>query len=100
VDANKATQAELETVKGIGPGLSGKILAERKKGDFKDWDDLVARVGGVGSGNAAKFSGAGLTVNGAAYAGAKAAGPVKTAARDSAAARKTDKPAADKTEKK
>ena len=26
VDANQATRADLETVKGIGPGLSGKIL--------------------------------------------------------------------------
>ena len=26
VDVNRANQAELETVKGIGPGLSSKIL--------------------------------------------------------------------------
>ena len=26
VDVNQASQAELETIKGIGPGLSGKIL--------------------------------------------------------------------------
>jgi competence protein ComEA len=31
VDANKATQAELEAVKGIGPGIATKILDERKK---------------------------------------------------------------------
>ena len=36
VDVNKATQAELEAVKGIGPVISGKILEERKKGSFKD----------------------------------------------------------------
>jgi competence protein ComEA len=68
VDANKATQAELETIKGIGPGLSGKILDARKAGAFKDWTDLVDRVGGVGPGNAARFSQAGLTVNNSAYA--------------------------------
>lgn len=67
VDANKANQAELETVKGIGPGLSGKILDARKTGAFKDWTDLVDRVGGVGPGNAARFSQAGLTVNSVAY---------------------------------
>jgi competence protein ComEA len=67
VDVNKASQAELETVKGIGPGLSSKILETRKAGDFKDWNDLVERVGGVGPGNAAKFSQAGLTVAGASY---------------------------------
>ena len=35
VDVNKATQAELEAVKGVGPGIAGKILDERKKGTFK-----------------------------------------------------------------
>ncbi len=73
VDANKAGQAELETVKGIGPGLSSKILDARKAGAFKDWNDMVERVGGVGPGNAAKFSQAGLTVNNAAYSPAPAA---------------------------
>ncbi len=69
VDANKANQADLETVKGIGPGLSGKILEARKAGEFKNWDDLVDRVSGVGPGNAARFSQAGLTVGGAAFEG-------------------------------
>lgn len=68
-DANQATQAELETVKGIGPGLSSKILQARQSGTFKNWDDLVDRVGGIGAGNAARFSQAGLTVGGAAYDG-------------------------------
>jgi competence protein ComEA len=84
VDANKATQAELETVKGIGPGLSSKILDARKAGVFKDWNDLVDRVGGVGPGNAARFSQAGLTVNNAAYtasADAPAAKPAKVPAK-------------------
>ena len=67
VDANKANQAKLETVKGIGPGLSSKILDARKSGAFKDWNDLIERIGGVGPGNAARFSQAGLTVNNAAY---------------------------------
>ena len=67
IEANKASQAELETIKGIGPALSGKILDARKAGTFKDWADLTERVGGVGPGNAARFSQAGLTVNDAAY---------------------------------
>jgi competence protein ComEA len=67
VEVNKANQAELETVKGIGPALSGKILDARKAGEFKSWTDLVDRVGGVGPGNAARFSQAGLTVNNSAY---------------------------------
>jgi competence protein ComEA len=68
-DANKANQAELETIQGIGPGLSGKILQARQSGEFKTWGDLVDRVGGIGPGNAARFSQAGLTVGGAAYDG-------------------------------
>ncbi len=76
VDANKASQAELESIKGIGPAISTLIITERKKGDFKDWNDMVVRVKGVGEKNAAKFSEGGLTVNGTAYAGA----PAKTQA--------------------
>jgi competence protein ComEA len=85
VDVNKATQAELEGIKGIGPAISAKIIEERKKGAFKDWQDMVVRVKGVGEGNAAKFSTEGLTVNGSAFAGA----PVKPAT--AAAAKKTEK---------
>ena len=92
VDANKATQAELESVKGIGPSISGKILDERKKANFKDWSDLVERVKGVGDGNAAKFSTEGLTVNGQGFKGA-AAPAAKPAKADKAAA-KSDAPAA------
>ena len=33
VDVNKATPAELDGIKGIGPGISGKIVDERKKGN-------------------------------------------------------------------
>ncbi len=72
VDVNKASAAELDSIKGIGPGASTKILDERKKGAFKDWNDLVERVKGVGESNAAKFSGEGMTVNGETF---KAAAP-------------------------
>jgi competence protein ComEA len=66
-DVNQASQAELEAIKGIGPAMAGKILDERKKGAFKDWADLAGRVKGIGEGNAAKFSTAGLTVGGSAF---------------------------------
>lgn len=72
VDVNKATAAELDGIKGIGPGISTKIIDERKKGNFKDWNDFIERVKGVGDGNAAKFSSEGMTVNGAAFKGAAA----------------------------
>ncbi|QLQ00584.1 MAG: helix-hairpin-helix domain-containing protein [Burkholderiaceae bacterium] len=82
VDVNKASAADLDSVKGIGPAISAKIVEERKKGEFKDWNDLVSRVKGIGETSAAKLSEAGLTVNGAAYPGAPAkAAPAKAEKR-------------------
>lgn len=82
VDVNKATAAELDAIKGIGPGISAKILDERKKGTFKDWNDLITRVNGIGETNATKFSAEGMTVGGAGYKGV------------AATAKKDDKPMA------
>lgn len=65
IDINKADQAQLESIKGIGPAMSTRILDERKKGPFKDWNDVKLRVKGVGPATAAKFSKEGLTVSGA-----------------------------------
>jgi competence protein ComEA len=73
VDVNKASAADLDGIKGIGPAISGKIVDERKKGAFKDWQDFIDRVKGVGEVNAAKFSADGLTVNGSGFKGAVAA---------------------------
>lgn len=83
VDVNRASQAELESVKGIGPGLSGKILKARESGAFKSWADMVERVPGVGAGNAAKLSTAGLTVGGSAFDPASL--PAKEAKKKAAA---------------
>ena len=77
VDVNKAGAAELDSIKGIGPAMSTKILDERKKGNFKDWNDFIERVKGVGEANAAKFSAEGMTVGGAAFKGAAAAPAAK-----------------------
>lgn len=66
-DANQASQAELEAVKGIGPTLATRILDERKKGGFKNWGDLMSRVKGIGEPTASKLSGNGLTVGGQAF---------------------------------
>lgn len=65
VDVNKADQAALDGVKGIGPKISKTILDERKKGgEFKDWADFEKRVKGIGDKSAENLSKAGLTVNG------------------------------------
>jgi len=65
IDVNKADQAALDGVKGIGPKTSKAILDERKKGgDFKDWSDFEKRVKGIGGKSSAKLSEAGLSVNG------------------------------------
>ena len=86
VDVNKATAADLDGIKGIGPVMSKRIIDERKKGDFKNWDDLMGRVKGIGSPTAAKYSAGGLTVNGAEF-------------KNPALSKNDDKPAA-KEEKK
>ncbi len=67
VDVNHASQADLESITGIGPGLSSLIVNERRKGDFRSWADFMARVGGVGVASARRFSKAGLTVDGKPY---------------------------------
>ncbi len=94
VDVNQATRADLETVKGIGPGLSGKIIDARKTGGFKNWDDLVERVGGIGPRNATKLSQGGLTVAGTGFdatsAATAAAKPAKTPKASTAKAVKGD----------
>ncbi len=67
VDVNKADQAALDGIKGLGPTKSKMILAERSKaGSFKDWADFEARVKGIAEKSATKLSEAGLTVNGQA----------------------------------
>ena len=67
IDVNKASQAELEALPGVGPALATRLLDERKKSPFKDWADVIQRVRGVGDGSAARLSKGGLTVGGAAY---------------------------------
>jgi competence protein ComEA len=80
VDVNRASQSELEAVKGVGPALSTLIVSERKKREFSDWSDLIARVKGVGERSATKFSANGLTVQGSPYAGVSPTAAAKTMA--------------------
>lgn len=93
VDVNKATDAELDGIKGLGPVTTKLITSERKKGEFKSWDDFISRVKGVGDKTAAKLSANGLTVSGAAYTGPGAADAKVKAKAD---AGKTDKTVTEK----
>jgi competence protein ComEA len=67
VDVNSASPADLDSIKGIGPGTSSKLLEVRKAGRFKDWSDLIERMPGIGEKRAAKLSAEGLTVNGESF---------------------------------
>lgn len=92
VDVNKADAAALDSVKGVGPSMSKKILDERSKGgEFKDWADFQKRVKGVGEKNAKKLSQNGLQVNGKSMEGAEMAS--KPAEAKPAKTSKTAKPA-------
>ena len=84
VDVNKADAAALDGVKGVGPSMSKAILAERSKGEFKDWADFQKRVKGVGDKTAVKLSQAGLQVNGMAKEGAAAKPEATPAAKPEA----------------
>lgn len=82
VDVNKADQAALDGVKGIGPATSRAILDERKRGGpFKDWNDFSARVKGIGDKKSAGLSKAGLTVNGQPKANAAGVAAAATGAK-------------------
>ena len=104
VDVNKATAAELDGVKGIGPSTSKTIVEERKKhGEFKSWEDFIARTKGIGETKASSLSKEGLTVNGAEYKKAAAKEEKKEAKaekkqekKDAKAEKKEEKSAAAK----
>jgi competence protein ComEA len=97
VDVNNASVADLDSIKGIGPGTSAKILDARKSAKFKDWGDLIERVPGIGDKRATKLSAEGLTVNGEAYKGAAATSGKKA---DTMAAKAPASPKASKAEAK
>lgn len=65
VEVNSADETALESVKGIGPAHAKAIIDERSKnGPFKDADDLVNRVKGIGPKSVQNLEAAGLTING------------------------------------
>lgn len=67
LDINRATEADLDGLSGLGPATTRLILGERDKAPFKNWQDLLTRVKGIGPTSAARLSAQGLTVNGQPY---------------------------------
>ena len=67
LELNQATQAELESLPGLGPTLVERLLSERARAAFTDWADLHRRVRGIGPFTAKKLSASGLRVNGLPY---------------------------------
>jgi competence protein ComEA len=80
-ELNEVSQAELERIKGIGPELSDRILAQRAHRRFDGWADLMKRVPGVGRRSAERLAAQGLSVAGQSYAPTPAA---SSASADSA----------------
>jgi len=64
LEINQANEAELDSLKGMGPTLSRHVLDARAQGAFQNWADMRKRVSGMGRGKAKQFSAQGLTVNG------------------------------------
>lgn len=63
VDANTATIAQLEAVRGIGPRTAAAIVQERGRGGpFTSFDNLAARVRGLGGKRLQSLRAAGLSV--------------------------------------
>lgn len=88
VDANLASQADLQSVRGIGPAIAARIVAERERGPYLDLDDLRERVRGIGKANLQRMTAGGLQVsNPAERAGGEPSHPSGGAARDPARAR-------------
>jgi competence protein ComEA len=67
LDVNQATEAELDSVKGLGPSSTARILKSREAGPFKGWEDFMQRVKGIKPATAAKLSSGGLTVGDQPY---------------------------------
>mgnify|MGYP006267575123 CR=1 FL=1 len=89
IDVNKATEAELDSIKGVGPAMSGRIIKERQKAPFKDWTDFINRTHGMGPSAAKRFSEQGMNVSGTAYTDAAGEASNKSATKKTG--KKTDK---------
>jgi competence protein ComEA len=67
LEINQANEAELDSIKGMGPAMTRKVLAARTERLFMNWTDLMSRVTGIGKAKAQQFSDQGVLVNGLAF---------------------------------
>jgi competence protein ComEA len=67
LNIQQATEAELDSLRGLGPSLTAKVLAARAEKPFENWADLMQRVNGIREATAQRLSDQGLTVQGLAY---------------------------------
>lgn len=63
IDANRATAEQLQTLRGIGPAMAARIIAERERQPFASPDNLARRVRGVGARRLRQWQEAGLLVS-------------------------------------
>lgn len=80
LEINDANRAQLEQLDGIGVVLADKMLQERSKARFENWDDLRKRVKGLSGKRVQQWQSSGVTVNGDRGVPAAASAP---AARES-----------------
>ena len=67
LEINQANEAELDSIKGMGPAMTRKVLNARVEKPFINWKDLMSRVTGIGKNKAQQFSDQGVLVNGLAF---------------------------------
>jgi competence protein ComEA len=92
IDLNKASEVELDALKGVGPVLTKAVMDERKKAPFKDWEDATSRVKGLGTQKAISLSEQGVRVQGSAYS-VKVADKKPATSKDANADKVAAKPA-------
>jgi competence protein ComEA len=67
LEINQANEAELDSIKGMGPAMTRKVLIARAERPFANWKELILRVSGIGKAKAQQFSDQGVLVNGLAF---------------------------------
>jgi len=62
VEVNTATEEQLQSLRGIGPAMAARILAERSRAPFRSLADFDERVKGIGPASLRRLVADGLVV--------------------------------------